>query len=649
MLALTVSSCCQTLWLEVTRREGGSAVAIELPAVKKGPIPIPRLENRFLPGLTPTEDAQAYTDQLDPRNDPDHEITQALIGLQAIQALGDDTAVLSAANGTTGWIPAKVVCGKKRGKPDCVSLVFAAGALTSTNLPFVPGVARVRYGSGDETWAVALPCEVEGDAPPDTPGTTGQQPACPVGTRGTRIVLTRQVPVEPNTMIEVQLGTGFSLSAPLVSFVHLSDTQLRDPDVKLSNPVLSAQLDHLIESFEHDEDQELYGPELAEAIVATINEEVFSHPERPAEAPSFVIHTGDSIDAGTRRELVLFHAIMDRLAIPWFNVIGNHDVLVFGNFRPAKGADDKRCVSQQSIAAPYIELPRWLVPGRMCVSEKIKGHVDELDTYVAGLTHAASRKTFIDEHRNHNRAKVVATKSMRGCDGVFLAGAFDRQHGFDLYPTDAGKPLPGYYAFATELGTTIDGFARRAIFIALNSEDLGEDEGGNAGRLGSDQLAWFQKAVACADDHDLVFVFAHHQLGELLTPDGKPLRDSIMTFENSRNIVGYLYGHNHMHGLCREAGSCTHFWELEAGSLIEHPQEARMVRVKSVGAGLAFIETTVFTERLENPTGSFAQRVDLARRGADHDHCLRERCSRDERVRREDGEFTNARLFFKLP
>ena len=47
-----------------------------------------------------------------------------------------------------------------------------------------------------------------------------------------------------------------------------------------------------------------------------------------------MVHTGDSIDAGTIQELYQFIYISDKLQmIPWLNLVGNHDVAIFGNYQ----------------------------------------------------------------------------------------------------------------------------------------------------------------------------------------------------------------------------------------------------------------------------------------------------------------------------
>jgi 3',5'-cyclic AMP phosphodiesterase CpdA len=682
--AIAISSCCQTVWLEVTRRHDAPTPAVALPEVDPDAIPIPQgMENRFLPGtLTAAARALAdderehllrvargYTDQLDPRDRLVDALAPAMAGLDAIARLygGDGPALPMIAAGQAApvedyaaTIPTEL-CQREGQVQVCLTVRVKDVVLSA------PVVAQVTYtdAAGAQRSIVSPVQSCEGVEPAE--GTAPGEPLgpCASTTLGTDLILLDAVPPTA-TGVRVRLGGAVALSQPALTFVQLSDTQLRDNDVKLTNPVLSARLDHLVESFEHDDDQELYGSYLAEGIVATVNQEVTYYTQRhqPQMAPSFLIHTGDSIDAGTLRELDLFHSIMDRLVLPWFNVVGNHDVLVFGNFLPARDEDDKNCVSQQSITAPYLKqyAKRWLLPGKMCVPPTITGHVGPRDVFVAGDTHEKGRTTFIDAHGHavSRRWRTVPGSSggkqpAAECEGVIAAGAHDGRHGFDLY---AGEETPGYYAFSLTADLTLDPNRpdeRRVVMIGLNSEDLKPDEGGNAGRLGAVQLGWLGKVMGCVEKRDLVFLFAHHPVEsikvEKLDEKGKPIDVSLkdQPVMRSPNIVAFLYGHHHQLGLCREKGACDRFWEIEAGSLIEHPQEGRLVRLKAVGRGLAFLEVVTFTERLADPDGAFATRVRLAREGADHDHCLRNRCSDDDRVRRQDGRDSNARLFFTLP
>ena len=113
LVAVALTSCCQTLWLKVTRREGAPSYAAMLPEVRPGPIPIPRLENRFLPRGSTAQKAQAYTDQLDPRNGQSDELTTALSGLDTIWSeRGDSRPRLKVLDDEVGPFRALVKCQK---------------------------------------------------------------------------------------------------------------------------------------------------------------------------------------------------------------------------------------------------------------------------------------------------------------------------------------------------------------------------------------------------------------------------------------------------------------------------------------------------------------------------------------------------------
>jgi 3',5'-cyclic AMP phosphodiesterase CpdA len=164
-------------------------------------------------------------------------------------------------------------------------------------------------------------------------------------------------------------------------------------------------------------------------------------------------------------------------------------------------------------------------------------------------------------------------------------------------------------------------------------------------------------------DHprDLVFVLAHQPLSQIHVDDEdldskEPNRSVSDVLDASPNVVGFLYGHAHRHSICGDGrtGHCSRYWEVETASLIEFPQEGRLVRIKQVSDDLAFLELTALRERLADQGTELARYVALARRGAERDYCHTHRetdvrCSRDKRPYRADGRDANARLFFRLP
>ena len=658
-----LGTCCPTLWLQVEKDSPSPWPSVAIPPVEQTPYNVPPgSPNRFdvLVGGQPTVAFAGFTDAPDRKDDANAAFARAYADLGSIEKCYGHPAPPSC----THWIEATLECADPEAEDEnCIGLRLKE---------LVPRAAAVmiKFPNADPIRAAVLnraeiPWPWRDQFIPFRGGRRGLLNVM----RNEQVLdIGAHLPGKQGDTVQVCIEPKFELSETLLSFVHMSDIQLRDPSVTLTDRRLSHSLDAIdaLNSFEYDEDLAFYNQYVTEAVIATINSLVGL--TGTADDPKFVIHTGDSIDSGVTSELARFHILIDRLRIPFFELFGNHDVLSFGNLTPTiTHENDNSCTS----IAQLLGSKSWYVPHKLCVDQWIScpSCIGKEGVMVAQTTQKATREHFIHElihPRTDRLAQLPGPDDAKPyCDNPRVRFSPDTfEHGFDLGTRDGtldGEPL-GYYAFAVPLAVLKD---RNAVFIGLNSEDLHEAEGGITGRLGLDQVEWLRAVLKCVHPGDLAFVFAHQPLSEIQVephdqykPDPKLSVARIL--ESSPNVVAFVRGHNHWHSICddggrKDKGVCSHFWEIETASLIEFPQEGHIVRIKKVSDDLAYLELTALRERLVSQDTELARYVTLGRKGAERDFCYTKRenpdvrCSADQRPYRTDGRAANARLFFKLP
>lgn len=648
-----LGTCCPTLWVQVQKDDPSPWPSVPLPAVSQAAYTIPAAApNRFdvLAGGVPTVGAPDFTDVFDLKNEVNAAHARAVADLTAIQnhyghPIAQDCHVHATLSCTLAVKPRCHILHLDDAVPQAAAVIVDGRRLVVLNPP----------DADDQTADLDVSEEVS--------GTNGRE-------------------------LHVCIEQTLKLSRTLLSFVHMSDIQLRDPSVILTDRRLSHALDWFdpLSSFEYDEDLASYNQYLIEAVFATINSIVEN--TSGADAPRFVVHTGDSIDAGVVGELLRVHMLIDRLKIPFFELLGNHDVLVFGNLTPTGTHDsDRACTPIEALLGARTRI----APNRLCVDQHVVcpaciGQTLELappDNQESTQTHSVAEEAELvaqdtqESTRQHFMKYLAHPRPDRPAQSAFVKSdsdyckdtkprlrydAYSRVHGFDLGTRDdtLTGPQLGYYGFVQPIDNK-----RNAVFIALNSEDLEDHVGGIHGRLRHAQLDWLKRVLSCVEhDHkqDLVFVLAHQPLSmiEVEPQDADPVTPQYTVakvLEAHRNVVAYLFGHNHWHSICGDGRPdvCSKFWEVETASLVEFPQEGRLVRIKQISEDLAFLELTALRERLVSQDSELARYVALARRGAERDFCYTKRekpegrCSADQRPYRTDGRDANARLFFRLP
>lgn len=509
----------------------------------------------------------------------------------------------------------------------------------------------------------------------------------------------------------------------MFSFLHFSDVQIREPEAKLGGNDVSHTLDPLVPSFERDHDQELFSAFVYSAVVETVNAELRAYreidaslpkddPSRTARLPPQVmIHTGDAVDAGLQSEFDQFLLHSDKLDIPWFQAIGNHDALAFGNLRMVDqatlaqhDATGSRCEGEQwqsgkhqctctriadlireyNLAEPdnlghlpevpkkiYAAIPILL--NRLCIIHEVEGDLFVMDPKHYGST----SESFIASHcrPDHDAVNgdrcVLPRKDLKypGRDKNELCMTLDASgpptvlNGFDLgddpdllhrvservahddstLPPSSSKRI-GYYCFQLET----KGTDRKAWAIVLNTTTTS----GAYGEVNDVQLDWLRSVLNTRGKRDLVLVFAHHPVWDILNSEARDRLTELLTLHS--NVIGYFTGHTHEPGLHLlhppgshdRAGNYHHVWEIVAPALISFPQQVRQVTIKTVG-DIGYIEVLSFSPV---GTGESADRVQRAQAGARRDYCNEQRTSCvNGQPRLPSRTVSFPRLFFRLP
>jgi len=343
----------------------------------------------------------------------------------------------------------------------------------------------------------------------------------------------------------------------LISFGQIGDTHITLDDFSVTG---NLALETLLDSFgnnigfgglDRPEPQERFDVDVLQAIVKTMN--AINPPL------DFIIQTGDALDAGVMTELISFLREMNQSGLPWFQAIGNHDRLALGNVKP-------------SLAENFSSL-------------------DFVD-----------RGQFIREHfyRPHEPTQAAFGS---------MAMGFDFGPGFNGDPNS----VKGYYAF-TPVAPVRDGFNLLVqpgvrLYVLETTLDSGSAEGG----VNDEQISWLAGQLDLHTD-SLAIVISHHRLNALLV--GRD--DLVGVLYDHPQVIAVLSGHDHIHRIRAFPVSVEPqrgFWQIQTSSLIDFPQQARILEVINNADGTGMIRTFVFNQQAtgqlgENARASYDSSVD---------------------------------------
>ena len=336
----------------------------------------------------------------------------------------------------------------------------------------------------------------------------------------------------------------------LISFAQITDVHITLEQFKLTgHPKLEAVLDGFGQEIgfgglDRPEIQERFDMDVLRAVVKTLNASKVQ--------PDLVINTGDAIDIGTRPELIGFLSEMNQLQIPWFETIGNHDCLGLGNIPPR-----------------FLEA------------------FTDLDFL--------NKREFIQMHFPQEG------QTTRG------RGFGSRAKGFDFSPgfMENRENFQAFYAFTAV--PPIEGKMNELIqpgvrFYVLDTVGA---EGSAAGTIEKDQIRWLSSELDRYRSH-LAIVVSHHPIGAI-NQGSDELLDLLL---DHPQVICLVTGHEHMNRIkafTLPGDPGRGFWQIQTSSLIDFPQEARMLEIFDNGDGTGVIRTFVFNQQAKGQLGENAR------------------------------------------
>lgn len=247
----------------------------------------------------------------------------------------------------------------------------------------------------------------------------------------------------------------------------------------------------------------------------------------------------------------------------WFAIHGNHDALLQGTVVPNPELSRIAIGDLKSVDLPESEILNTL----QSISETGPANYPNAEN-------AITVRVAPDAHRDFLNPNMFAHAMAMNGGG----------HGFDLKLAESGNRF-----WARDLG--------ESILLAL---DTVNPYGGWQGSIDELQFEWLLNVIR-ENRNKYILIASHHPVQDLInsfSPEGKRRflkEDVVNEITKYSNVVMWLAGHTHRNknsyfGTDEYFG----FWQIETSSLIDWPQQGRIVELFEDQSGELCIATTMF-------------------------------------------------------